>query len=323
MFAISSNEQSQDCFKMSISVPQIARGEQRIHDIITEVEETNGPCTSDDKCTGRQKELDWLIKKNRTKKRHDKQSIFWCNFKLFAVFLKKIYFHAVLQNAPGILRKMDTTNCPCCSTSKKIKTKGLFVFVPYFCFFVTFVLKVVKADKQCCTFFRLRSKSGKETHAKGVLCVPASQLLVKDVEGKGKGLLTLRSIWKHDFVCEYRGKLISAEEVGGKGGKWPPNLNEWTAEGCFSYFFRTLDGCRWCLDAMHSGGPGRMINHDDMHFNLTTKVVEEEGKAPRLFFQAIRDIEKGEELSYDYGETDEEVIAANQWLRSNKKMTSK
>lgn len=147
---------------------------------------------------------------------------------------------------------------------------------------------------------------------------------MRDVEGKGRGLFTTQPILAGDFVCEYKGKLISAEDVGlskGQRKKWPPVLEDWTSEGCFSYFFRTLDLRVWCMDAMHSSGPGRLINHDPA-FNLKTRVIEQKGSPPRLFFQATKDIPRGMELTYDYGEQDEDVIAVNPWLRSNNKKNS-
>lgn len=70
----------------------------------------------------------------------------------------------------------------------------------------------------------------------------------------------------------------------------------------------------WCVDATKpTDRYGRLINHSRKAPNCKTKVFEH-NKVPHLIFIALRDIEPGEELLYDYGERDPKVIKANPWI---------
>lgn len=63
-------------------------------------------------------------------------------------------------------------------------------------------------------------------------------------------------------------------------------------------------------------GIGRLISHSRINPNLrTVKVIIEH--IPHLAFVAKRDIEVGEELSYDYGDYNSEVTAQLQWLENS------
>jgi histone-lysine N-methyltransferase SETD8 len=63
-------------------------------------------------------------------------------------------------------------------------------------------------------------------------------------------------------------------------------------------------------------GIGRLISHSRKDPNLRTiKLVIEH--IPHLAFIAKRDIEKGEELAYDYGDYDGEVTSELQWLNNS------
>lgn len=66
---------------------------------------------------------------------------------------------------------------------------------------------------------------------------------------------------------------------------------------------------------IHSGW-GRYINHLKRGGNLRHKVIvdEEQGK-PHLCFFANREIKIGDDLYYDYGERDPEIIKENPWLK--------
>ena len=68
------------------------------------------------------------------------------------------------------------------------------------------------------------------------------------------------------------------------------------------------------VDATKSGRIGRLINHSRKTQNLQTKLFVVDGE-PRLAFVALRDIEQGTELLYDYGETDPAAMAAHPWLK--------
>ena len=61
---------------------------------------------------------------------------------------------------------------------------------------------------------------------------------------------------------------------------------------------------------------GRLVNHSRKRPNMKVKRLEVDGR-PRIFFVAIENIRAGEELLYDYGETDKDIIAANPWLHNS------
>ena len=58
-----------------------------------------------------------------------------------------------------------------------------------------------------------------------------------------------------------------------------------------------------------------MINHSKKSANALPKVFTVDGN-PRLCLIAMRDIDVGEELLYDYGERRKDILDANPWLMS-------
>lgn len=134
---------------------------------------------------------------------------------------------------------------------------------------------------------------------------------VQPAEEKGEGTFAIKMIPKGSRICEYEGQLIKDPKI--KGERWPPNIENWTSEGNFSFFFKTADGRKWCIDANASSGPGRKINHSKREQNVKP-VVDESGEWPKVCFVAVRDIEPGQELFYDYQENERETVRQNPWL---------
>ena len=128
----------------------------------------------------------------------------------------------------------------------------------------------------------------------------------------GEGVFVLNSVERGDIICEYLGTLISVPLSMTKA-LWPPKVEDITPSGNFSFFFQTLDGRGWCIDANNSSGPGRKINHSKKDPNVKPVVFQDNG-VPRLFFKAFRNIDGGEELRYDYGEEDIEALKCHTWL---------
>jgi histone-lysine N-methyltransferase SETD8 len=68
------------------------------------------------------------------------------------------------------------------------------------------------------------------------------------------------------------------------------------------------------VDATEENGRlGRLINHSRARANLTTKTLTIDG-IPRLVLFATRDVAKGEELLYDYGDRRKQSLAYHPWL---------
>lgn len=85
--------------------------------------------------------------------------------------------------------------------------------------------------------------------------------------------------------------------------------------GSYMYYFEWKNA-KYCVDATidpTSKSLGRLINHSRKVPNCKTSVYEYRGQ-PHLIFIAIKNISPGQELLYDYGETDRTAIDANPWL---------
>ena len=127
-------------------------------------------------------------------------------------------------------------------------------------------------------------------------------LQVFKTKHKGWGLRTLESIKKFAFVCEYAGELISiqeakkrAQELTHETGNYLIVLREHSSK---DQVLRTH------VDARFHGNASRFVNHSCSP-NLVMVPVRVDSIVPRLALFAARDIDIGEELSFDYsGEFD-------------------
>ena len=99
-----------------------------------------------------------------------------------------------------------------------------------------------------------------------------------------RGLYASRNIKKDTIIIYYKGKLISKKETE----KNPKYDNEKAI-----YLFNL--NSRYDLDGDFEHNTARLINHS---CNPNCEVA---GKGLKLWIYALRDIKKGEELSYDYG----------------------
>jgi SET domain-containing protein len=99
----------------------------------------------------------------------------------------------------------------------------------------------------------------------------------------GKGVFANTFIPKGTRIIEYKGKRISEEAADEKYGD---------DEGTHTFLF-LLDN-QIVIDANDNGNSARWINHS---CDANCDANEENG---RMFIDAIRDIQPGEELTYDY-----------------------
>lgn len=96
----------------------------------------------------------------------------------------------------------------------------------------------------------------------------------------GLGLFAAEHIPKGSFIIEYTGEVISHEEANRRGGRYLFTLNE-----------------KIVLDGKGREHTARYINHAcDPNAEA---VVENDA---HIMIYAIKNINKGEEISYDYGE---------------------
>lgn len=105
----------------------------------------------------------------------------------------------------------------------------------------------------------------------------------------GKGVFAATSIPKGVRIIEYKGSRMSEASADGKYGD---------DESPHTFLFLLDDGT--VIDANRRGNSARWINHS---CDPNCEANEENG---RLLIDAIREIRRGEELTYDYKLTVEE-----------------
>ncbi|XP_026030107.1 histone-lysine N-methyltransferase set-1-like [Astatotilapia calliptera] len=114
---------------------------------------------------------------------------------------------------------------------------------------------------------------------------------------KGRGIFTTVPFQKGDFLLEYRGKLITKEECERRHRVYHDSLK------VFMFEFK-FDGKLWCVDASQEDGSlGRLVNDNHISPSAKMKILNINGK-PHLCLFASRDISPGEEIDYNYGDSD-------------------
>ncbi|KAK7880589.1 hypothetical protein WMY93_032777 [Mugilogobius chulae] len=113
----------------------------------------------------------------------------------------------------------------------------------------------------------------------------------------GRGVFAKSYFSQGDFVVEYRGKLISFEEAERRKRTYPQRCT------AFMFDFYWKEKIWWIDAAQEDGSLGRLVNDDHSHPNCKMKRIMLEAK-PHLCLFASRDIQPGEEITYDYGGSD-------------------
>ncbi len=111
----------------------------------------------------------------------------------------------------------------------------------------------------------------------------------------GRGVFALQDIAEGEVIVEYAGKVISYEESQRRHPHDPEHPNH-------TFFFQ-IDGDR-VIDGGDGGNSARWINHS-CDPNCFAEEVDD-----RIFISALRNINAGEELGYDYGLIIEERYTA-------------
>eukprot|EP00794_Sanderia_malayensis_P021065 gene21065-23119_t len=109
----------------------------------------------------------------------------------------------------------------------------------------------------------------------------------------GWGVIAMKSFEKGSFLLQYIGETVSREEGENREKKY-----EKKKLGYYLYFFSSK-GKEPCIDAtLPTPFLGRLVN-DSNKPNCVMKLVANDN-VPHLCLFAIRDIQAGEELRYDY-----------------------
>lgn len=107
----------------------------------------------------------------------------------------------------------------------------------------------------------------------------------------GKGLFSTRPIRKGTKIIEYLGERIDKEESNRRGLELFEESQK--TGGASVYIFDVNE--EWDLDGDKPYNHARLINHS---CEPNCEMVNDDD---RLFLYALKDIKKGEELSFDYG----------------------
>lgn len=116
--------------------------------------------------------------------------------------------------------------------------------------------------------------------------------------GCGWGVRALRKIYKGEFVCEYVGEIITQEEAEKRG----KNYDRVGRTYLFDLDFNSADN-PYTIDAATYGNISHFINHS-CEPNLAVWAVWVDcldPNIPKLALYALREIEKNEQLTFDYG----------------------
>ncbi|MFD2365759.1 SET domain-containing protein [Pseudoduganella sp. GCM10020061] len=120
------------------------------------------------------------------------------------------------------------------------------------------------------------SKASKEIH-------PAFEVHNSPVHGNG--VFARRPIEAGERIVEYQGRRIEWDEATERAERSGQPVN-------YTLFFTLADGR--VIDGGDQGNDARFINHS---CEPNCEAYEEDG---RVFIHALRDIDKGEELAYNY-----------------------
>jgi len=114
---------------------------------------------------------------------------------------------------------------------------------------------------------------------------------VRDSEIHGRGVYAKQKIKADEKIIEYVGELIDKEESGIRGTKQQEHASK-TGDAAV-YIFNVTK--KYDLDGNFPWNVARLINHS------CEPNCEAWSKGKRVFIHALRDIEVGEELTFDYG----------------------
>ncbi|MEN6623710.1 MAG: SET domain-containing protein-lysine N-methyltransferase [Smithella sp.] len=125
----------------------------------------------------------------------------------------------------------------------------------------------------------------KETLAKSSLPTSGRRIQVRQSKIHGRGVYAIRPIKAGDTVLEYKGKIITWRKALALHPHDPSQPNH-------TFYFHLDD--RHVIDGNQNGNWARWINHS------CEPNLEAEQDGLRVFLKALRDIDVGEELVFDY-----------------------
>lgn len=128
----------------------------------------------------------------------------------------------------------------------------------------------------------------KKTAISPVAAVPSNQRRIQTRRSgvHGKGVFAVQDIAEGETIIEYVGEVITWPEAQARHPHNPQDPNH-------TFYFHIDED--HVIDALFGGNSSRWINHS---CDANCEADEEGG---RVFIKALRNINAGEELNYDYG----------------------
>ena len=121
----------------------------------------------------------------------------------------------------------------------------------------------------------------------------ARKIVARRSQIHGNGVFAAATLKKGERLIEYKGTRRTHEEVD--------NDDTGDVESGHTFLFTLND--EYVIDANHGGNTARWINHS-CDPNCEAVLEEDDGddrRKDKVFIEAMRDIQPGEELSYNYG----------------------
>lgn len=159
-------------------------------------------------------------------------------------------------------------------------------------------------------YFTCRVETPQEVALAGLVRNKTKAVDVIDIPPKGRGVVAAEGILKGEFVLEYKYDLSYPRQ---ERRVWE---EEYTINGEGSYILEAqLPDGKWvCFDATRAMGTvGRLVNHSPRPNLKLHKPLRVRGKW-RMALLAVRDIDPGEEVMFDYGKQP----SPPDWMRGRK-----
>jgi len=129
-------------------------------------------------------------------------------------------------------------------------------------------------------------------------------------EHHGTGVKTLEPIANGAIVMRYEGERLKCREARTRERQQA----EQGEENAYMFWFWCND--KWhIIDASRSEHISRYINHSKRNANIAPVAMARRRGEPEIVFKALRSIEAGEELLFDYGDDRRDVVKDHQWLK--------
>ena len=110
-------------------------------------------------------------------------------------------------------------------------------------------------------------------------------------------------------MLQYCGEVISHKEALAREEKYGSD----SSIGSYMFYY-AYNNIKYCIDAsVGDGRYGRLVNHSRRNDNCKMKLFIVDNQ-PQLYLVAKRDIDVGEEITYDYGDRRQNSIENFPWL---------